>query len=87
MHKSFDNPVSCGCRVHRMHLCKTLPPKDFLVKTLDNLIVQLQFSSFEECGVSLHWHKLRQPSISVRPLHPKIAIAPWSSLIRNGSNK
>ena len=52
-------PVSWGCRIHRLHLCRgVIPPlTSVLDMTLNNLMVRFQQCwSFGECGVPLHCH-------------------------------
>ena len=52
-------PVSLGCRIHWLHLCRGVrpPPTSVLDMTLNNLMVRFQQCwSFGECGVPLHCH-------------------------------
>ena len=52
-------PVSWGCRIHWLHLCRRVrpPPNECPDMTLNNLIVRFQQRwSFGECGVPLHCH-------------------------------
>ena len=52
-------PVSWGCRIHWLHLCRGVRPPltSVLDMTLNNLMVRFQqCSSFGECGVPLHCH-------------------------------
>ena len=54
-------PVSWGCRIHWLHLCRGVSPPPLtsvLVMTLNNLMVRFQQCwSFGECGVPLHCHR------------------------------
>ena len=55
-----DCPVSWGCRIHWLHLCRGVRPtlKSVLDMTLNNLMVRFQQCwSFGECGVPLHCHR------------------------------
>ena len=52
-------PVSWGCRIHRLHLCRGVRPRptSVLDMTLNNLMVRFQQCwSFGECGVSFYCH-------------------------------
>ena len=52
-------PVSWGCRIHWLHLCRGVSPPltSVLDMTLNNLMVRFQQCwSFGECGVPLHCH-------------------------------
>ena len=52
-------PVSWGCRIHWLHLCRGVrpPPTSVLDMTLNNLMVRFQqYWSFGECRVPLHCH-------------------------------
>ena len=53
-------PVSWGCRIHRLLLCRgvRLPLTSVLIMTVNNLMVRFQQCwSFGECGVPLHCHR------------------------------
>ena len=53
-------PVSWGCRIHWLHLCRGVRPPitSVLDMTLNNLMVRFQqYWSFGECGVPLHCHR------------------------------
>ena len=55
-----DCPVSWGCRIHWLHLCRGVRPHQTSVldMTLNNLMVRFQQCwSFGECGVPLHCHR------------------------------
>ena len=57
---SFFCPVSRGCRIHWLHLCRGVRPSLMSVPdmTLNNLMVRFQqCSSFGECRVPLHCHR------------------------------
>ena len=65
-----QDPVSWGCRIHRLHLCRgvRLPPNECPDMTLSNLIMRPQQCwSFGECGYNF------------------IAIAPRYTLTRSGN--
>ena len=53
-------PVSWGCRIHRLHLCREVSPTPeirVLDMTLNNLMVKFQRCwSFGESGTPVHWH-------------------------------
>ena len=56
----FLCPVSWGCRIHWLHLCRGVRPPltSVLDMTLNNLMVRFQQCwSFEECRVPLHCHR------------------------------
>ena len=58
--KMFYCPVSWGCRIHWLHLCRGVRPHltSILDMTLNNLMVRFQQCwSFGECGVPLHCHR------------------------------
>ena len=53
-------PVSWGCRIHWLHLCRGVRPRpnECPDMTLNNLMVRFQQRwSFGECGVPLHCHR------------------------------
>ena len=53
-------PVSWGCRIHWLHLCRGVRPPltSILDRTLNNLMVRFQQCwSFGEWGVPLHCHR------------------------------
>ena len=53
-------PVSWGCRIHWLHLCRGVRPPltSVMDMALNNLMVRFQQCwSFEECGVPLHCHR------------------------------
>ena len=53
-------PVSWGCRIHWLQLCRGVrpPPTSVLDMTLNNLMVRFQQCwSFGECRVPLHCHR------------------------------
>ena len=54
-------PVSWGCRIHWLHLCRGVRPPPItsvLDMTLNNLMLRFQQCwSFGECGVPLHCHR------------------------------
>ena len=58
--KKGDCPVSWGCRIHWLPLCRGVwppPPTSVLDMTLNNLMVRFQQCwNFGECGVPLHCH-------------------------------
>ena len=56
----LDCPVSWGCRIHWLYLCRGVRPPltSVLDMTLNNLMVRFQQCwSLEECGVPLHCHR------------------------------
>ena len=57
---AFTCPVSWGCRIHWLHLCRGVrpPPTSVLDMTLNNLMVRFQQCwSFGECGEPFHCHR------------------------------
>ena len=51
-------PVGCGCRIHRLHLCRGvwLPTMSVLDMTLNNLMMSFHWGwRFGECGVPLYY--------------------------------
>ena len=54
----FHSPVSWGCRICQLHLCRgiRLLPMSVLDMTLKHLMVRLHSSSSGECRVPLHCH-------------------------------
>ena len=53
-------PVSLGCRIHWLHLCRRVrpPPNEYPDMTLNNLMVRFQQCwGFWECGVPLYCHR------------------------------
>ena len=55
-----DCPVTWGCRIHWLHLCRGVKPplKSVLDMSLNNLMVRFQqWWSFVECGVPIHCHR------------------------------
>ena len=55
----FSSPVSWGCRIHWLHLCREAKPPhlmSILDITLNYLMVRPQPWSFGKCGVPLYYH-------------------------------
>ena len=56
-------PVSWGCKIHWLHLCRGVrlpPPTSVLDMTLNSLMGRFQQCwSFGECGVPLHCHRFQ----------------------------
>ena len=57
---SFSCRVGCGCRIHRLPLCRGIKPSltSVLDMILNYLMVRFQWCwSFGECGAPLHCHR------------------------------